>query len=118
MLSLGLTVDQLWTNDVAHRISHEDSGCHDGFLGSASYIAGTDSDDKANHGTKETSERVTRYRRGWLVSPLRLPDHCTSSYHRKTAGNKHRDASIRETSGDVSTERNENDTNPSNGKLE
>ena len=117
MLSLGLTVDQLRSNDVSHGISHEDSGCHDGFLGSASYIAGTDSDDEANHGTKEAGERITRYRCGWVISPLRLPDHCTPGYYRKTASNEHRNPSIRETSGDVSTEWNENDTNPSNGKL-
>lgn len=118
MLSFGLAVDQLRSDDVSHGISHEDSGCHDRFFGGASHIAGANGNDKANHRTKEASERIARDRCSWVISPLRLPDHHTSGYHRKAAGNQHRDPSIGDAGGNVSTQRNEDDTNASDGELE
>jgi len=118
MLSFGPAVDQLRSDNVPHGISHENCGCHDGFLGGASHIAGANGDDKANYRSEEASERIARNWRGWLISPLRLPDHHTAGYHRKAAGNQHRNPRIGDAGGDVSTQRDEDDTNASDRKLE
>ena len=70
MLIFGPAVDQLRSDNVSHRISHEDCGCHDSFLGGTSHIAGANGNDKANHRAKEASERIARDRRSWVISPL------------------------------------------------
>jgi len=118
MLSFGPAVDQLRSDNVSHRISNEDCGCHDSFLGGAGHIAGANGDNEANHRSEEAGECIARDRRSWLIAPLRLPDHRTAGYHRKAAGNQHRDPSIGDAGRDVSTQRDEDDTNASNRKLE
>lgn len=87
MLIFGPAVDQLRSDDVSHGIRHENCGCHDSLLSGTSHIAGANGNDKANHWTKKSSERIARDWRRWMISPLRLPDHRTAGYHRKAAGN-------------------------------
>ena len=103
MLGNSPTVDQLGSDNISHGISHEDGGCHDRFLGGASHVASAKGNNQANYWSKEASERISHHRRDRVISPLRLPNHRTPCYHRKTAGNQHRDPGIGNTGGDVST---------------
>lgn len=82
MLGLGIALDKLWPNNVADRISDEDRGSHDGFLSGSRNIACADCDDETDDWPEETSERVANDWNSRMVSPVRFPDHHTSSNDR------------------------------------
>lgn len=118
VLSHSFAVNQLWPNNVTNSISHEHCSRHDRLFGSSRNVAGADSDDQTDHRSKETSERIASDRCSWVVTPLGFPNHDTACHDRQTAGNEHWDPGVWDYGGDVSTQRNEDETDTAHGKLE
>lgn len=118
MLGLSLGFDELRPDDVSNSVSDKGSSGHDSFLGSSSHVAGTNCNDQADYWAEETSEGITNDWGSRVVSPLRLPDHDTAGDDRETACDEHRNACVGDDSGNISAERNENDTDSADRKLE
>lgn len=118
MLGLSLGFDELRPDDVPNSVSDEGSSGHDSFLSSSSHVAGTNCNDQADDWAEEASEGITDDWGSRVVSPLRLPDHDTAGDDRETACNEHRNTCVGNDGGNISAERNENDTNSANGELE
>ena len=117
MLGFGFAFDQLRSNDVPHGVCHKDGRGHDGFFSGSSNIAGSKCNDQTNHRTEEASEGVPGDGGSWVVSPLRLPDHGTAGNNGETACNQHGNACVGNNGGDITTKRDEDDTDTSNGEL-
>lgn len=114
----GLAVYELRPDDVANGVGNEDGGRHDGFLGRAGDVTGTESDDKADDRSKETGDGVSGNWNCRVVTPFGLPDHHAAGNDGKTAGDEHGDARVRDAHADVAAERDEDEADATYRELE
>lgn len=118
MLGLRFAVDELWPDDVANGVSYEDGGSHDRFLSGSSNITGTDGNDQTDHWSEEARKRIADDWNSGMISPLRLPNHDTTSNDRQTTDDEHGNACVGNNGWDVSAQGNKDDTNAAHGELE
>lgn len=118
MLVDGFAVHKLRPDDVAHSVGDEDGGRHDGFLGRAGDVTGTEGDDKADHRSEEAGNGVSCNWNCRVVSPFGFPDHHAAGDDGKTAGDEHGDARVRDPHADVAAERNEYEADATHRELE
>lgn len=118
MLWLSVAFHKLWPDNVADSVSHKHGCCHNGLLRGAGNITSSNCDDQADHWPEEAGERIANDWSNWMISPLGFPNHHTASNDRQAAGNEQGYAGVGDNRGNITTKRNENDTNGANGKLE
>lgn len=94
MSALGLRPNQLWPNDVADAVGHENGRGHEALLRMACDIRHPNGDDKADCTAKESCDGISHDRQGGMEAPGAFPNHGATSNDWQAGKDEHEDTDV------------------------